>query len=133
LSHCTAPIAYPDFVKYPLSAFIRVWKTVITRGDILIMPSGCFVLLSFIFVDKTLYSGTYHAARNLEPCLSYTRFHLDSIDLMQFLISWIADDAPTIHHREVIWNSAIELIKRVDALVSLSMTQKLVLHYAILP
>jgi hypothetical protein len=97
LYHCSAPVSQPDCINYPLSAFIRAWKTTIARGDILVLPPG-----------------TYHAARNIEPCLSYSRLHVDSGDLMPFLNSWIANDAPSIHHREVIWNSCIELIKYVD-------------------
>lgn len=48
LYNCSAPIAHPDCVKYPLAAFIRVWKTVIERGDILVLPPGKISLLAMI-------------------------------------------------------------------------------------
>ena len=61
-----------------------------------------------------LFIGTYHSARNLEPCLSYSRFHVDQYDLLSCLNSWMTCDSPTIHHKEIIWNASIELINLVD-------------------
>jgi hypothetical protein len=42
--------------KFPMTAFARIWKTVIRPGEILVMPYG-----------------TYHQCRNVTPCLSYHR------------------------------------------------------------
>jgi hypothetical protein len=42
--------------KFPMTAFSRVWKTVVRPGEILVMPYG-----------------TYHQCRNVTPCLSYHR------------------------------------------------------------
>jgi hypothetical protein len=74
----------PDFDSYPLSAFARSWKVVLAPGDVLVMPAG-----------------TFHAARNLTPCLSYSKFHVDQYDLPYFINSWWNKDAPTIPHAEI--------------------------------
>ena len=78
----------------------RVWKSVIQPGEILVMPQG-----------------TYHQCRNITPCLSYHRFHLDTLNLKAFYESWNEKDAPDIDHEEVIWNAAAELCIKVDAYV----------------
>jgi hypothetical protein len=52
--------------------------------------------------------------RNITPCLSYSRFHLDIVNLHPFVQSLIDKDAPEIDHEEVLWNLTSELIKRVD-------------------
>ena len=83
--------------KFPMTAFSRVWKTVIRPGEILVMPSG-----------------TYHQCRNVSPCLSYHRFHLDTVNLRPFLESMLAGDAPELEHDDVIWNCATEMTDRVD-------------------
>jgi hypothetical protein len=46
-----------DLDKFPMTAFARVWKTVIRPGEILVMPHS-----------------TYHQCRNVTPCLSYHRY-----------------------------------------------------------
>ncbi len=45
-----------DLIRFPMTAFARVWKTVVKPGEILVMPHD-----------------TYHQCRNLTPCLSYHR------------------------------------------------------------
>ena len=52
--------------------------------------------------------------RNITPCLSYSRFHLDTVNLYPFVQSLVNGDAPEINHEEVIWNLTSELIDRVD-------------------
>jgi hypothetical protein len=87
-----------DLHTYPLMAYARVWKTTVKPGEILLMPHG-----------------TYHQCRNVTPCLSYSRFHLDSENLLAFLQSMLDQDAPEIDHGEVLWNSSVEIIKKIDA------------------
>lgn len=82
LYQCSVEMNAPDFSTYPLAAFARTWRVVLEPGDILVMPPG-----------------TYHAARNLDACLSYSRFHVDEIDLAHHFYSWQTGDAPTISHR----------------------------------
>jgi len=61
--------------------------------------------------------GTYHQCRNLKPCLSYSRFHLDTVNLHAFLQSMLDRDAPEIVHDEVLWNCTSELARQLDAFV----------------
>jgi hypothetical protein len=100
LYHLDANVDEPNFVKYPMLYSARVWQSVIKPGEILIIPQG-----------------TYHQCRNITPCLSYHRFHLDSLNLKAFYESWKDKDAPDIDHEEVIWNAATELCLKVDTFV----------------
>merc|ERR1711865_979419 len=58
--------------------------------------------------------GTYHQCRNLLPCLSYSRFHLDVINLRAFLQSLFDGDAPELRQDEVLWNATQELIQVIE-------------------
>ena len=75
----------------------RRWKTVIKPGEILLMANG-----------------TWHACRNITPCLSYSRFHLDLLNIDAFLDSFFAEDAPEQKHYELLFNVTQEMIDRVD-------------------
>jgi len=86
-----------DLEKYPLMTQARIWKTTIKPGDILLMPQG-----------------TYHQCRNTTSCLSYSRFILDTVNLLPFYKSFQNGDAKEIQHEEILWNCAIELVKKVD-------------------
>jgi hypothetical protein len=54
LYNCRAPMNTPDYLSFPLSAFARSWKAVLSPGDVLVMAAG-----------------TYHAARNLTKVCSH--------------------------------------------------------------
>jgi hypothetical protein len=95
--HLDASIDEIDLHKYPLMAQARVWKTIVKPGEILLMPQG-----------------TYHQCRNLTACLSYSRFHLDTVNLLPFLQSMFDGDAEETDHGEVIWNAAFEIMKVID-------------------
>jgi hypothetical protein len=99
LYHNEAPLDLDDIDlnAYPLLPHARIWKTSIKPGEILLMPHG-----------------TYHQCRNVSPCLSYSRFHLDGVNLRAFLHSMMDGDAPELHQDEVIWNATRELIDVVD-------------------
>ena len=45
-----------DLHKFPMTAFARMWKTVVKPGEILLMPYD-----------------TFHQCRNVTKCLSYHR------------------------------------------------------------
>jgi hypothetical protein len=98
LYHLEAKLDSVDLQSYPLMPLAKIWRTTIEPGEILLMPHG-----------------TYHQCRNLTPCLSYSRFHLDTVNILAFLQSMINGDAKELAHEEVIWNSTSELIKNVDA------------------
>ena len=100
LYNLDACIECPDFDRFPMLYSARIWKSVIHPGEILVMPEG-----------------TYHQCRNISPCLSYHRFHLDTLNLKAFYESWNEKDAPDIDHEEVIWNAATELCTKVDTFV----------------
>ena len=102
LYHLTASLDEIDLQRFPLLCQARVYKTVIKPGEILLMPNG-----------------TYHQCRNVTPCLSYSRFHLDTVNLFPFVMSLVNGDAPEIEHRDVLWNVASALIKKVDEVVDL--------------
>ena len=102
LYHLTASLDEIDLHRFPLLSQARVYRTVIKPGEILLMPNG-----------------TYHQCRNITPCLSYSRFHLDTVNLLPFVMSLVNGDAPEIDHRDVLWNLASALIKKVDAVVDL--------------
>jgi hypothetical protein len=95
--HLAAKLDDVDLDSYPLMCQARIWKTTITPGEILLMPHG-----------------TYHQCRNVTPCLSYSRFHLDTVNMLAFLQSMLDGDAKELAHEEVIWNSTTEIIKKVD-------------------
>jgi len=86
-----------DLDAYPLLANARIWRTTIRPGEILLMPQG-----------------TYHQCRNVKSCLSYSRFHLDEVNLPAFLQSLFDGDATELEHDEVIWNAVEALMKKVD-------------------
>ena len=96
--HLNASLEDVDLQRFPLLTQARAWRTVIEPGEILLMPHG-----------------TYHQCRNLTPCLSYSRFHLDTVNLLPFVQSLVDGDAPEIDQEEVMWNLTSELIKRVDS------------------
>lgn len=100
LYHLEVKLEDFDLHAYPLLSQARIWKTVVKPGEILLMPQG-----------------TYHQCRNVTPCLSYSRFHLDTVNLLPFLQSMIDGDAPEMEHGDVLWNSTSELIRKVDSLV----------------
>lgn len=78
-------------------AVARSWRTVLVPGEILIMPQG-----------------TYHQCRNVSPCLSYHRFHLDAINLPAFFESWKNQESSKdeIDYESIIWNVSSALIDR---------------------
>lgn len=78
----------------------RVYKSIIKPGEILLMPQG-----------------TFHQCRNVTPCLSYSRFILDTVNLRAFWESSINRDAPEIMHEDVMWNSSCDLIEQLDTYV----------------
>ena len=86
-----------DLDAYPLLANARIWRTTVKPGEILLMPQG-----------------TYHQCRNVKSCLSYSRFHLDEVNLPAFLQSLFDGDATELLHDEVIWNAVEALMKKVD-------------------
>jgi len=85
-----------DLQSFPLMSQARIWQTTVRPGEILLMPHG-----------------TYHQCRNLTPCLSYSRFHLDTVNIRAFLQSMIDGDAEEIDHETVIWNAADEIVDNV--------------------
>eukprot|EP00804_Cyclotella_cryptica_P020802 CCRYP_019247-RA/>CCRYP_019247-RA protein AED:0.13 eAED:0.13 QI:481/1/1/1/1/1/5/149/1185 len=97
LYHLQASLNDIDLHKYPLMSQARIWRTTIQPGEILLMPHG-----------------TYHQCRNVTPCLSYSRFHLDTVNLLPFAQSLVNGDAPEIDHEEILWNLTSELISKVD-------------------
>mmetsp|Transcript_37883 Transcript_37883/g.55509 ORF Transcript_37883/g.55509 Transcript_37883/m.55509 type:complete len:935 (+) Transcript_37883:92-2896(+) len=98
--HLSASLADIDLDSFPLLSQARIWRTVIKPGEILLMPQG-----------------TYHQCRNVTPCLSYSRFYLDTVNLLPFFQSLVDGDAPELEHEEVLWNSTTELIRTVDSAV----------------
>lgn len=98
LYHLQANINDVDLHQYPLLSQAKLWRTTIQPGEILLMPYG-----------------TYHQCRNITPCLSYSRFHLDTVNLLPFVQSMVNGDAPEIDHEEILWNLTTELISKVDA------------------
>lgn len=82
----------PDLHHFPLIPTARVWKTVVKPGEILIIPQG-----------------TYHQCRNVTPCLSYSRFFLDDVNLNAFLQSYFDRDALDLDHEDLLWNVCYEL------------------------
>jgi len=80
--NCDVNLDAPDLNAHPLFAFARVWRHVLVPGELLYLPAG-----------------TFHFCRNLEPCLSYSRFHLDTVNLPQFFRSYIdRGNYPTVLH-----------------------------------
>jgi Cupin-like domain/Chromo (CHRromatin Organisation MOdifier) domain len=97
ISHLEAKLHKIDLHKHPLLPFARIYKTIVRPGEILLMPQG-----------------TYHGCRNVTPCLSYSRFILDNVNLRAFVESMWDRDAPEIGHEKVIWDAAADLIKDID-------------------
>jgi hypothetical protein len=100
LYHSDARLDKIDLHSFPLMSFARVWKTILIPGEILLMPGG-----------------TYHQCRNLTPCLSYSRFHLDTVNIQAFLNSMYDGDAEELEHEKVIWNAVDDLVEQADAYV----------------
>lgn len=88
----------PDLHHFPLIPTARVWKTVVKPGEILIMPQG-----------------TFHQCRNLTPCLSYSRFYLDDVNMKAFLQSYFDRDALDLGHEDLLWNVCFELHSLVSS------------------
>lgn len=86
-----------DLEKSPLLAFLPAWQVDIKPGQILFMPEG-----------------TFHACENMTACLSYHRFHVDSVNLPGFLASFLAQDSPSINHAEILWNAAHDLMSTLE-------------------
>ena len=86
-----------DFEEFPLVALAKRWRGVLQPGEILVLPEG-----------------TYHACRNLDACLSYSHFHLDTQNLNGFVKSAYLGDAPEIYHEEIVWNAAIDTMAAMD-------------------
>jgi hypothetical protein len=97
ISHLEAKLDKINLHQHPLLPYGRIYKTVVLPGEILLMPQG-----------------TYHGCRNVTPCLLYSRFILDSVNLRAFVESMWDCDAPEIGHERVIWNSSSDLMKEID-------------------
>jgi hypothetical protein len=97
LYHLDAKLDKIDLQSFPLMSFARVWKTILIPGEILLMPGG-----------------TYHQCQNLMPCLSYSRFHLDTVNIQAFHDSMYDSDAKELEHKKVIWNAVDDLVEQVD-------------------
>uniref|UniRef100_A0A7S1BU11 JmjC domain-containing protein n=1 Tax=Corethron hystrix TaxID=216773 RepID=A0A7S1BU11_9STRA len=102
---CNASLERPDLVKHPLLINARIWKTILSPGDILLLPYG-----------------TYHMCRNLTKCLSYSRFHLDIVNLPGFMRSFFDQDAPEIEHHIILWNYTTKCINTLDNITDESRT-----------
>lgn len=90
-----------DLNRFPLTACTRAWKTVVKAGEILVMPHD-----------------TYHQCRNLTPCLSYHRLHLDYVNLSGFLHSFFRQERQeSIEHEEILWNCVYNLCDKLDEYV----------------
>ena len=98
LYHLSASLDDIDLHKHPMLSQARIYRTVIEPGEILLMPYG-----------------TYHQCRNVTPCLSYSRFHLDTLNLLPFVESMVNGDAPEIDQEEVLWNLTSALIIKIDS------------------
>jgi len=98
LYHLSASLDEIDLHKHPMLSQARIYRTVIEPGEILLMPYG-----------------TYHQCRNVTPCLSYSRFHLDTLNLLPFVESMVNGDAPEIDQEEVLWNLTSALIIKIDS------------------
>ena len=100
LYHGEADVNSPDLHRFPLLANARIWKTTVCPGEILLMPEG-----------------TFHQCRNETDCLSYSRFHLDTLNLPAFIQSFLDGDAPEIDHATILWNAAKDLLDKTDELI----------------
>jgi len=86
-----------DLDKMPQLAFLPAWRVDVKPGQILYMPEG-----------------TLHACENVTPCLSYHRFHVDTVNLTGFLKSFLAQDSPSINHAEILWNAAHDVMTALE-------------------
>ncbi|KAG6977330.1 hypothetical protein JG688_00000489 [Phytophthora aleatoria] len=86
-----------DLDQMPQLAFLPAWRVDVKPGQILYMPEG-----------------TLHACENVTACLSYHRFHVDSVNLTGFLRSFLAQDSPTINHAEILWNAAHDVMSAME-------------------
>jgi Cupin-like domain len=99
LYHLDADVNRVDILEqFPLASWTKLWKSQIVPGEILVMPEG-----------------TYHQCSNVTPCLSYSRFHLDHVNLRAFFESYLnLEDAPELQHDEIIWNAMSALNDRIQ-------------------
>ncbi|KAF4323506.1 hypothetical protein BBO99_00006019 [Phytophthora kernoviae] len=86
-----------DLDKIPQLAFLPAWRVDVKPGQILYMPEG-----------------TLHACENVTPCLSYHRFHVDTVNMTGFLQSFLAQDSPSINHAEILWNAAHDVMSALE-------------------
>ncbi|KAL7690811.1 putative JmjC domain, Chromo-like domain superfamily protein [Plasmopara halstedii] len=86
-----------DLDAIPQLAFLPAWRVDVNPGQILYMPEG-----------------TLHACENVTACLSYHRFHVDTVNLLAFLRSFLAQDSPTINHAEILWNAAHDVMSAIE-------------------
>ncbi|EEY66641.1 uncharacterized protein PITG_16720 [Phytophthora infestans T30-4] len=86
-----------DLDQIPQLAFLPAWRVDVKPGQILYMPEG-----------------TLHACENVTACLSYHRFHVDTVNLPGFLRSFLAQDSPTINHAEILWNAAHDVMSAME-------------------
>ncbi|KAL3664082.1 hypothetical protein V7S43_010968 [Phytophthora oleae] len=86
-----------DLDEIPQLAFLPAWRVDVKPGQILYMPEG-----------------TLHACENVTACLSYHRFHVDTVNLTGFLRSFLAQDSPTINHAEILWNAAHDVMSAME-------------------
>lgn len=95
--HDSVNFHHVDLDKSPLIAFLPAWQCDVKPGQILFMPEG-----------------TLHACENITACLSYHRFHVDSVNLPGFLASFMAQDAPVINHAEILWNATHDVMAALE-------------------
>ena len=107
LYHCQVDFNDPDFDEHPKLAHARLWKTVVVPGEILLMPAS-----------------TFHMCRNITNCLSYSRFHLDTVNLAHFLRGFLDEECCEVDQESVLWNTATELVKKVDKMTDSAMKMK---------
>lgn len=100
LYNLDASLETVDLQRFPLMGTARVWKTIVRPGEILLMPQG-----------------TYHQCRNVTACLSYSRFHLDTVNIRAFLQSMCDGDAGEVEHGVILFNAAHSLINKVEDFV----------------
>ncbi|CAI5727447.1 unnamed protein product [Hyaloperonospora brassicae] len=86
-----------DLDKSPQLAFLPAWRVSVKPGQILYMPES-----------------TLHSCENVTACLSYHRFHLDTVNLTGFLRSFLAQDSPSINHAEILWNAAHDVMSAIE-------------------
>jgi len=86
-----------DLNNHPLAPSVRIWRSVIKPGELLLMPAG-----------------TFHQCRNVTPCLSFSQLHLDYLNLRPVYDSIRRQDAMDIPHLSMLWNASKALSARID-------------------